>query len=212
LHTQFYEFGAFQSTGATIDVWATNSTLQSRHAMLELRFVDLHTGEDTHPALVQPAALAPNASTELITAAQLPRSTGAEGAVAAGSTTVIVARLLDAETQDVIARTADWPQPFAAVAFPADPGVRVSLISNGDGDEVHVTATRPVKALVLGVQDDDEKAPWSWDDGQWEARMVKWSDNALDIVPGEEQVVRVEGRHGRSVTVAHMGSEQARVV
>ncbi|EGO23456.1 glycoside hydrolase family 2 protein, partial [Serpula lacrymans var. lacrymans S7.9] len=40
---QFYEFGAFQSIDARIDVWATNSTLAPRKAQLDLFCIDLYS-------------------------------------------------------------------------------------------------------------------------------------------------------------------------
>jgi beta-mannosidase len=41
---------------------------------------------------------------------------------------------------------------------------------------------------------------------------VKWSDNALDVVPGDPQTITASGLGGRTLTVAHLGKEQASVV
>jgi hypothetical protein len=90
----------------------------------------------------------------------LPQPTGKMGAVAAGSTTVVSARLLVPDTLAVLARVADFPQLFRALAFP-DPvlEVDVTLLAGDDGVSiVRVSVRRPVKALVLGVADDAENA------------------------------------------------------
>jgi beta-mannosidase len=213
---QYYERGAYLSASATIDIWATNSTLEPRRVALELRFIDLHSGEDTQPQTVLSFELAPNATTELVSGMAFPQPAGTTGAVAVGSTTVVSARLLVPDTLVVLARAADFPQPFRALAFP-DPvlDLNVAPLAGDDGvSRVRVSVRRPVKTLVLGVADDAKNvdgAAWSWD-GDWEARCVKWSDNALDVVPGDEQVVRVQGLRGRPVTVAYMGSERARAM
>lgn len=52
---------------------------------------------------------------------------------------------------------------------------------------------RPAKSVVLSV----------------EGVSARWSDNALDLVPGDEQEVVVTGLEGRSVKVAHLGRERA---
>ena len=43
---------------------------------------------------------------------------------------------------------------------------------------------------------------------------VRWSDNALDVFPGESQVLEVRGLAGKraKLRVAYMGCEHGRVV
>jgi beta-mannosidase len=72
----------------------------------------------------------------------------------------------------LVARDMDWPQPLKYLSFPHR---NVSVCQ--DGDCVRVSVEKPVKCLVLEERDG-----------------YVLSDNALDLVPGDEQVVRIEGR------------------
>ncbi|KAE9410164.1 glycoside hydrolase [Gymnopus androsaceus JB14] len=113
---QFYEFGSFQSREATLDIWAVNGSLSARSATLELHFVDLcSTWSHKETRVVQ---LPPNQATELLSTPCLgPPKTGngsPTGYTEWTTTCSVVAgaRLLDIETGDVLARFADWPQPY----------------------------------------------------------------------------------------------------
>jgi beta-mannosidase len=69
----------------------------------------------------------------------------------------------------VVARDTDWPQPLKYLSF-ADRGLSVE----SRGDSLVVNCKRPVKGLVFE-----------------EREGVLLSDSALDVVPGDEQVVKV---------------------
>jgi beta-mannosidase len=83
---------------------------------------------------------------------------------------VVGARLLAGGA--VIARAALWPEPFKFLALP-DPGVAAERL---DGEQVRARAARPAKGVLLAAGDD-----------------VSWSDNMLDLLPGDEQVVQAHG-------------------
>lgn len=70
-----------------------------------------------------------------------------------------------------------------------------------DGDRVRISVQKPVKGLVLSVEE--------LDGGGGE---VKWSDNALDVVPQDEQVIVARGLAGRKVRAAWFGKEKAGLV
>ncbi len=53
-------------------------------------------------------------------------------------------------------------------------------------DEVRVVANHPVKGCILYV---------GYDEGE----DAQWDDNMLDLLPGEELVVKVRGLDGRAV-------------
>jgi len=82
---------------------------------------------------------------------------------------VVAVRLLSGGK--VVAREADWPQPLKYLAFP-DRGVKIEASAG----RYVITADRPTKGLVL-----EEK------DG------VRLSDNGIDVMPGDEQVIDVDG-------------------
>lgn len=103
---------------------------------------------------------------------------------------VVAARLVDLQSGEVLARYADWPQPFRHVDIP-DPGLRIDV----EGEEVSIEVERPVKGLLLSVDGEGEE--------------VKWSDNALDVIPGDGQVVLAKGLSGRAIKIAYLGKEKA---
>lgn len=105
---------------------------------------------------------------------------------------VVGARLIDARTGDVLARFADWPQPYRYLDFP-DPGLRLTV----ERDNVLIEVARPAKGLVLSIDGGDE---------------VGWSDNALDVMPGDPQALVARGLAGRRLRVAYLGSGQSRVI
>ena len=86
---------------------------------------------------------------------------------------------------NIISRDADWPQPFKYVDF-ADRGVAVV----SSGGNIHVKANRPVKGLVFE-----------------EREGVLVGDSAMDIMPGDEQVVKVRGlqTHDQELKWTYLG-------
>jgi beta-mannosidase len=71
----------------------------------------------------------------------------------------------------VVARSALWPEPFKYLD-PPDPGVEVSR----DGERLRLRCARPAKGVWLSAGDG-----------------VQWSDNMLDLLPGDEQTVLAAG-------------------
>lgn len=62
-----------------------------------------------------------------------------------------------------------------------------------DGNSVILSTRKPVKGLVLDVEGDD----------------VKWSDQAIDLVPGDDQTVKAMGLNGREVKLRYLGDGTA---
>lgn len=52
---------------------------------------------------------------------------------------------------------------------------------------------KPIKGIVLDVDGDD----------------AKWSDQAIDLVPGDPQIVLVSGLNGREVKARYLGDGTA---
>ncbi|KAF7333055.1 hypothetical protein MVEN_02412100 [Mycena venus] len=164
----YYEYGNFQSYGATLEIWGTNASLAPRSATLELHCVDLKsdwTHIETHAV-----TLLPNQTTELlaIPCPGPPHDAAASPTADAQFTT----------THSVV------PFRFVEPALLRDPGLKVT-----------VSADHPVKGLWLSAIGDGAD--------------VKWSDNSLDIMPGDPQVVVTKGLDGRAVGIAFLGKEKA---
>lgn len=66
-------------------------------------------------------------------------------------------------------------------------------VDEGRYDAVRVGVERPIKGLVLDVEGED----------------AKWSDQALDVVPGDNQVVRVWNLKGRKIKARYLGDASA---
>ncbi|CAE6426065.1 unnamed protein product [Rhizoctonia solani] len=191
---QFYEFGAFQSIGASIDVWGTNSTLLEKKAVVKLFCIDL--ASEWNHVEEHSVTLLPNQTTEILAipcpcpphTQPIPGPDDDADSLPTTSHSVIVFALLLDEKGQVLSRYADWPQPFRSYDMP-DPELELSV----DGDTVRVTAKKPAKAVMLDVEGDGDE--------------VRWSDNALDVIPGDPQTVTVRGLNGRKVTARWLRSD-----
>jgi beta-mannosidase len=83
---------------------------------------------------------------------------------------VMGARLLKDGT--VLARTTLWPEPFKYQDLP-DPEIKIERL---DAQTIRVAALRPAKGVWLTS-----------------GNGIRWSDNMLDILPGDPQVVIAQG-------------------
>lgn len=207
---QFYEFGAFLSTNATLEVWGANSTLKPIEATLVVSFMHL-TSNWIHQEPDRAVTLLPNQSTELLQlevpepplientpTTNAPRSNGRETTNKTRTHEVVASiKLIDPNTGDVLARYVDWPQPYRHIDFPK-PNLQLNVVD----DEVEIEVKNPVKCLVLSV---DEALSQN-------GTEVKWSDNGLDVVPGEKIVIKAQRLGGRRVKAAYVGKETATIL
>jgi beta-mannosidase len=83
---------------------------------------------------------------------------------------VIGARLLKDGT--VLARATLWPEPFKYLTLP-DPEIKIERL---DGQTIRIAALRPAKGVWLTS-----------------GNGIRWSDNMLDVLPGDPQVVIAQG-------------------
>jgi beta-mannosidase len=171
-----------------LQIWGCNSTLTPRVVNVELIAFDITTGETGRWS--HTATLAPNASTE-IQAMPVP---GQPIRTSLGQTPrpiVVQTRLLDSVTGEVLARHSNWPEPWKYLIFPGDVGLEITV----EGEQVSLSCTKPIKGLVL----DTESA-----EGE-----VKWSDQGIDLFPGDVQVVQAVGLAGREIVARYMGDGSA---
>lgn len=153
------------------EVWLANGTLHAIDAELDLQVWAL-TGEKLSQQQIRVQAGA-NRSTEL-------GRFNFKAAREAGA--VVSARLLQGET--VLARAVLWPDPPKRFHVP-DPGLSITIESSDAAKTtLRISAARPARAVVLAAGDD-----------------VKWSDNMLDIIPGDDQHVSVTGLKGDSLNM-----------
>lgn len=85
------------------------------------------------------------------------------------------------------------PEPFKFIKFPdvADLGLKVEV--GADGESIRLSTQKPIKGIVLDVEGED----------------VQWSDQAIDLVPDDSQVITVVGLNGRTVKTRFLGDGSA---
>ena len=130
--------------------------------------------------------LAPNASTEIWKGevpSQPTRTSGSQAPIPI----VLQARLYD-EDGTILSRYSNWPEPFKYITFP-DPKLEIA----SKGDQVTLNCQKPIKGLVLDVDGEE----------------CRWSDQAIDLFPGDEQVVNAKGLGGRKVKARYLGDGSA---
>ncbi|KAI0353465.1 glycoside hydrolase family 2 protein [Trametes cingulata] len=169
-------------------VWGTNSTLEPKRAKLEVTAFDLDDPE-WREQFAQDVVLAPNAATELWEG-PLPGQPVRTKLSEVPKPIVVSARLLDANGT-VLGRYSNWPEPYKYLKFPADVGLQI--VVGADGARVQLSATRPVKGLVLDVEGAD----------------ARWSDQAIDLVPDDPQTITVQGLDGRTIHARYLGDGSA---
>lgn len=58
-----------------------------------------------------------------------------------------------------------------------------------DGESIVLSSRKPIKSIVLDVDGDD----------------VRWSDQAIDLVPNDPQTIKAVGLKGRDIKVRYLG-------
>lgn len=160
-------------TKSRYELWVASSYQHEvLNATVELRFLSVVSGRDLRaPVVYENVTITPNGTTDVLT-------DGVIDHIAEPEPHVLSARLwVDGQ---VVARDVDWPQPFKYLDL-SDRGLEVrpetTLTAAGEKQQIlRVSARKPVKCLVFEERDG-----------------VRVSDSAMDIVPGDEQVVTVMG-------------------
>ncbi|EJD54587.1 glycoside hydrolase family 2 protein [Auricularia subglabra TFB-10046 SS5] len=168
-----------------LEIWGSNFKQAQLKAKLEVKLFDL-----ADPAFAdgfeQDIVLGPVASTEVY----------AKSLAAVAKTSIVVsARILSADGK-VLARTANWYDPYKDITFPAPSTLGLKVEIGTDGETVTLSTRVPVKAIVLDTVDKS-------------GADVKWSDQAIDLIPGDNQVIRGVGLAGRKLEVRYLGDGTA---
>ncbi|OAA55499.1 Glycoside hydrolase, subgroup, catalytic core [Niveomyces insectorum RCEF 264] len=159
--------------------WMSSFSTSAAVVDVLVQALDVTSGKVVWETRQNAVAVMPNVSTEMLDIV-FPTSVKAE------RSTIVAARLIDPATGTTVARYMDWPQPLRHLTL-AKPIISLSV----DGDTVRVSADQPVKALQLSVHGDEDS--------------VEWSDNCVDLIPGDEQIIVAKGLSGRKVSLLHYG-------
>lgn len=170
------------------DLWVVSSkavNAESQKAIVQVRFISIRTGCDVLPKQKHELEMAPNATTVISEGMELDNPTWQEAYVIAA--TLIIGG-------QVSSRNVDWPQPFKYLSFKDDRGLIVKLAEARD--KIEISARRPTKGLIF-----DERPG------------LDFSDNAIDVVPGEIYVVNVKGlEDGEELSYTFLGQDEGCVV
>ncbi|ETI26027.1 hypothetical protein G647_02804 [Cladophialophora carrionii CBS 160.54] len=143
------------------ELWVVSSRQTEMTADVEVKFVSVRTGREIKEKIVKKGVkVRRNGTTDVL-----------KGVIdnVHEEPHVLAARIwIDGE---LVARDTDWPQPLKYLQFPGR-NVKVEIV----GDEMHVSAERPVKCLVFE-----------------EREGCHLSDSAIDLVPNDKQIIRVRG-------------------
>jgi beta-mannosidase len=163
---------AYGEKTTTVDIWGVNSTLNNHEISATIQFFEISSGKKIfeHKKKV---SLSSNSSTEIATF-DLTKYNPAD---------LVVSVLFINPSGKVLRSSADWPQPLKYVDFSKrEVSVRV------EGEFVSLKATKPIKAVMLDIEGDDDSG-------------LEWSDNGFDIMPDEGVKVIAKGLRGRKPTV-----------
>jgi beta-mannosidase len=81
------------------------------------------------------------------------------------------------------------PEPFKFIKFPAVPELGLEFTVGPNGESVQFSCQKPVKGMILDVEGED----------------CQWSDQCLDLFPGDPQTVKAAALKGRKVKVRFLG-------
>ncbi|KAI9376450.1 glycoside hydrolase superfamily [Aspergillus egyptiacus] len=152
------------------ELWVASFLQKELVGKVELRFISVQTGLEIRETIVhESVAIVPNGTTNVL-----------KGVIdhEVDEPHVLAARVwVDGE---LVARDVDWPQPFKYLDL-SNRGLEVNRISRTADEQIlEVSARKPVKCLVFEERDG-----------------VRVSDSAIDVVPGDGQVITIKGlKHG----------------
>lgn len=75
-------------------------------------------------------------------------------------------------------QSANWPEPWKYLTYP-DPSLNIEV----QGETVTLSCALPIKGIVLDV----------------EGEPCDWSDQAIDLMPGDPQTLTAKGLKGRKI-------------
>ena len=179
----------------SIEIWASNLSLQDRKVMVKVMMWDIPSGAQCgySDVIWEPFDLLSNRSTEISSVVLESYDPKAEG-VHDPHQVVAAVDLIDSETGQPIARAINWPEPLKYVRFQQPRELTVKIVEGA----VVVRAEVPVKGIMLDVPDVEGR------------ERVAWDDNGFDVVPHEPVRVGVKGLavgEEERIEVRYMGSE-----
>ncbi|TIA49257.1 putative beta-mannosidase [Aureobasidium pullulans] len=148
---------------STFECWVSNSTKEITATKVELKFISIATGKEIKEALIKKHVKITANGTTNIFDGELNNEKEEPH--------VLAARIWIDGEDSAVSRDIDWPQPLKYLNMD-DRGVKVVF----DNGKITVSSKKPTKGLVFE-----------------EREGVLVNDSAVDIVPGDEQIITVKG-------------------
>lgn len=148
---------------STFECWVSNSTKEITATKVELKFISIATGKEIKEALIKKHVKITANGTTNIFDGELNNEKEEPH--------VLAARIWIDGEDSAVSRDIDWPQPLKYLNMD-DRGVKVVF----DNGKITVSSKKPTKGLVFE-----------------EREGVLVNDSAVDIVPGDEQIIIVKG-------------------
>ncbi|KAG9665180.1 putative beta-mannosidase, partial [Aureobasidium melanogenum] len=149
---------------SSYECWvSSNSTKDVIASKVELKFISIATGKQIKKALVRETIKITANGTTSIFEGEINNEKEEPH--------VLAARIWIDGEDEVVSRDVDWPQPLKYLNM-EERGVKVSF----DDGRITVTSDKPTKGLVFE-----------------EREGVLVNDSAVDVVPGDEQIITVRG-------------------
>ena len=81
------------------------------------------------------------------------------------------------------------PEPFKFLRFPSADNLGLTVSVGEDGESVTLSCKKPIKGTILEAERED----------------VRFTDQAIDLVPGDPQTVRGLNLNSGEVMLRHLG-------
>ena len=171
--------GTGKQRNARFEVWGVNSTLDSVDVNLTIEFYSISSGARVSH-VEQSTSLLPNQSTEVWSETDYSSPDLLD---------TVISVLYSLPNGETMRSAANWPRPLKYIDFS-----NRELTFTVNGEEVSITADKPVRGVILDIAGDDDSE-------------LEWSDNGLDVMPGDMVKVTAKGLNGRTVKVNWYGND-----
>ena len=161
----------------SIQLWATNLSLQQRTLDVVIKAWDIVTGKRKLQYPVKQFLFLPNRSTEIRGFKTSLKTLNSEEIMLR---TLFAVYLIDPTSGKQVARSVNWPEPLKHVRLQEPKNLILHLLSHSGGTIIELSAENPVKGVALEILDDD-------------ADDVTFDDNGVDLVPDETVRIGVQG-------------------
>lgn len=165
------------SKNKQIEIWVCNLSNTDQIFDVLVKAWDAETGVETFSRVIESDFVARKTQSTEIAVLPVPIKTRGRGLE---DRTIVAAYLINGQ---LLCRYVNWPEPIKYLHLPKPKELKVAL--NWKNGNVSIRSDVPIKGLALEAENQED------DDGG--SNKIEFSDNCIDIMPGEEIKVHMEG-------------------